>query len=121
MGEPIEQGAGQPFRAKNLSPFLERQVRCHHRCTAFVSLAEHLEEQLGAGLGQRHEAQFIDDEQFVAGDLLLEAKQLLVVASLDQFANQSGGGSKAHAVATLAGSQSQGQGDMRFARAAVAQ
>jgi hypothetical protein len=79
MGEPIEQGSGQPFRAKNLSPFLERQVRCHHRCTAFVSLAEHLEEQLGAGLGQRHEAQLIDDEQFVAGDLLLEAKQLLVV------------------------------------------
>ena len=60
MGKPIEQGAGQPFRAKDLSPFLERQVRCHHRCTAFVALAEHFEEQLGAGLGQRHESQLMD-------------------------------------------------------------
>jgi hypothetical protein len=33
-------------------------------------LAEHLEEQLGACLRQRHEAQLIDDEQFIAGDLL---------------------------------------------------
>ena len=87
MGKPIEQGAGQPFRAKDLSPFLERQVRCHHRCTAFVALAEHFEEQLGTGLGQRHESQFIDDEQFVAGDLLLKTEQLLLIASLDQLAD----------------------------------
>ena len=83
-------------------------------------MAEHFEEQFSAGLGQRYEAQLVDDEQFVAGDLLLEAEQLLLVASLDQFANQSGSGSKAHAVATLAGSQAQCQGDVRFSRAAVA-
>ena len=27
MGEPVEQSAGQPFRAEDLGPFLERQVR----------------------------------------------------------------------------------------------
>ena len=84
---------------------------------AFVALAEHLEEQFGAGLGQRHEAQFIDDEQFVAGDLLLEAEQLLLVAGLDQLADQGGGGGEAHAMAALAGSQAESQGDVRLARA----
>jgi hypothetical protein len=42
---------------------------------------QHLKQRFDSGLGQRHEAQFVDDEQFVAGDLLLEAEQLLVVAS----------------------------------------
>jgi hypothetical protein len=46
-------------------------------------LAEHLEEQLGAGHGQWHEAEFIDDEQLIAGDLLLEAEELLLVWSFD--------------------------------------
>ena len=76
VGEPVEQGSGQPFRAEDLGPFLEGQVAGHQRRAAFVALAEDLEEQLGAGLGQRHEAQFIDDQQFVAGDLLLKAQQL---------------------------------------------
>ena len=28
MGEPVEQGAGEPFRAEYGSPFIERQVAC---------------------------------------------------------------------------------------------
>ena len=27
MGEPVEQGAGQPLGAEDLGPFIERQVR----------------------------------------------------------------------------------------------
>ena len=34
-------------------------------------LDEHPEEQLGTGLGPGYEAQFIDDQQLIAGDLLL--------------------------------------------------
>jgi hypothetical protein len=30
MGEPVEQSSAQPFRAKDLSPFLEGQVRGDH-------------------------------------------------------------------------------------------
>ena len=82
VGEAVEQGAGEPFGAEDFGPFLEGQVGSHHRRTALVALAEHLEEQLGAGLGQGHEAQLVDDEQFIAGDLLLEPEQLLVVAGL---------------------------------------
>jgi hypothetical protein len=50
MGEPVEQGAGEPFGAEDLGPFLEGQVRGDQGRAALVALAEHLEEQLGAGL-----------------------------------------------------------------------
>jgi hypothetical protein len=76
MGEPVEQGAGEAFRAEDFGPFLEGQVAGHQGGSAFIALAEHLEEQLGAGLGQGHEAQLVDDQQFVAGDLLLKTEQL---------------------------------------------
>ena len=42
-----------------------------------VALAEHLEQQLSAGLGQRHEAGFVDDQELVAGEPLLEPQQLV--------------------------------------------
>ena len=118
MGEAVEQGSGEAFGAEDFGPFLEGQVAGHQGGAALVALAENLEEQFGAGLGQRHEAQFIDDQQLIAGDLLLEAEQLLFVAGLDQFADQRGGGGEAHAMSALAGSQSQGQGDVRLAGAA---
>jgi hypothetical protein len=60
----------------------------------------------------------INDQQFVAGDLLLEAKQLLLVAGLDQLTDQRGSSGEAHPMAALAGSQAQSQSDMRFPRAA---
>ena len=60
MGEPIQQCAGQPFRAENFGPFLKRKVGCDQGGTAFVALAEDFEEQLGSGLRQGHETQFID-------------------------------------------------------------
>ena len=56
MCEPIEQGAGQALRAEDFGPLLERKVGSDQRCTTFLALAEHLEQQFGAGLGQRHEA-----------------------------------------------------------------
>ena len=49
---------------------LEGPVRGDQGRATFVALAEHFEEELGTRLGERHEAQLIDDQQFVAGDLL---------------------------------------------------
>ena len=50
VGEAVEQRAGESFRAEDLGPLLEGQVRRDHRCAAFVTLTEHLEEQLGTDL-----------------------------------------------------------------------
>ena len=114
VGEAVEQRAGEPFRAEDFSPFREVQITGDHGRATLVALAEHLEEQLGAGFRQRHEAEFIDDEQFVAGDLLLEAQQLLLIASLDQLTDQGRGSGEANAMAMLAGGQAEGERDMRL-------
>ena len=37
-------------------------------------LAEHLEQQLGPGRRERHIAEFVDDQQLVAGELTLKAQ-----------------------------------------------
>jgi len=55
-------------------------------------LADQLEQQLGAGLGERNEAKLVDDQQFVAGELPLQTQEPLVVAGLDEFVNDGGGG-----------------------------
>src|ERR1700677_825266 len=121
MGEPVEQGACESSRAEDFGPLLEGQVRGDEGRSTLVALAEHLEQQFGAGFGQRHEPQFVNDQQLIAGDLLLEAEQLLLVTGLDEFADQRSSGGEAYAVSALAGGQAQSQSDVRLARAAVAQ
>jgi len=38
MGEPVEQGAGEPFWAEYGSPFIERQVAGDQRGATFIAL-----------------------------------------------------------------------------------
>ena len=40
VGEPVQQCAGQTFRAEYLGPFVERQVGGHQSGAALVTLAE---------------------------------------------------------------------------------
>ena len=63
VGETIEEGSGKPFRAKDLGPLVEGQVGGYQDRASLLALAEHLEEQLGPSLRQRHEAQFVNDQQ----------------------------------------------------------
>ena len=60
VGQPIEQGAGQAFGCEYAGPFVERQIAGDDGAGALVTLAEHLEQQLAAGLGERHVAEFVD-------------------------------------------------------------
>src|SRR5215213_10599530 len=88
--EPVQQGTGQPFAAQDLGPFVEGQVAGHQGGAALVALAEHLEQQLRPALRERHEAELVDDQQPVAGQLLLQAQQALLVARLQEFVHQGG-------------------------------
>ena len=38
VGEPVQQRAGQPFRAEDFGPLLKRQIGCDQGGTAFVAL-----------------------------------------------------------------------------------
>ena len=120
VGETIQQRAGEPFRAEHVGPLVEGQVGGDQDGAPFVALAEDLEEQFRAGGGPGHEAQLVDDEQAEAGQLPLEVEQSAVVPGLHEFVNQGRGGGEAHRHSPLASGQTQAEGDVGLAGAAVA-
>ena len=61
MGEPVQQRAGEAFRA------------------------EDLEEEFRPGEGQGHEAQFINDQQAEAGQIPLQVEQTSFVPGLQRY------------------------------------
>jgi hypothetical protein len=117
MGEPVEQGASEPFRAEDGRPFIERQIAGNHRCTTFIALAEYLEEQFGADGCEWHIAQFIDDQQLDGVEVLLQRAQPAFVARFHELMDESGRGREGDTVTLLAGRQSSPQGRVRFSGA----
>ena len=103
MGEPVQQRPGQAFGAEHLGPLVEGKIAGQQGGAASVALAEHLEQEFGAGLGERHEAEFVDDQQAVFSQLFLEAQQALLVPGLDQLVDQGRRRDEAHGEAFLTG------------------
>ena len=74
MREAVEERTGEPLGAEHGRPLVERQIARDQRAASLVALAEDLEQQLGPSRGERHIAEFIDDQQLVAGELTLKAQ-----------------------------------------------
>ena len=121
VGQAIEQGCGHLGVAEDGGPFAESEVGGDDDRGALVEPAHQVEQQLATGLGEGHEAEFVDDQKLVGGELLLEPQQLLVIAGLDEFVDQRGGGDEADREALLAGRQAETEGDVGLAGAAVAE
>jgi hypothetical protein len=84
-------------------------------------LGEHLEQQLGTCRRQRYIAKLVDDQQLHRCKVALHLEQAAFVARFQQLADQRSCGRERHRKPLLAGSQTEGECDMRLARAAVAQ
>ena len=121
MGETVEQCPGQALGAEGLGPFVEREVGGDERGAPLVALRDQLEQKLGAGLAQRHEAQLVDDQQFAGDHLLLEPQEAALVAGFHQLVHERGGRGEARREAPLAGGQPEPQGDMGLAGAGRAE
>jgi hypothetical protein len=121
MGQAIEDRARQALGSEHVGPFVEGQVRGDDDRAALVSLGDDLEEQLGAGLAEWYEAQFVDDEEVLDRECLLDPLQAAVVGGLDEFVDESCGGGEADFQALLAGSETEPQRDMRLACTAWSQ
>ena len=96
MGEPVQQGSGEAFRAEDLGPLIEGEVGGNQDRASLVVLAEDLEEQLRAGPRQWDKAQFVDVQQVQAGPLPLQIQQPSLVPGLHHFVDQGGGRGEAH-------------------------
>ena len=89
VSEAVQQGAGQPLRAEDLGPLVEGQVGGDQDRPSLVSLAEDLEEELRAGLGEWDEAKLVDDQQLESGKPLLEVEQSSLIPGFDQLVDQT--------------------------------
>ena len=89
VGEPVQQGSGEPLRAEDLGPLVEGQIGGHQDGAPLVALGEDPEEQFRPGAGQGHEAQFVDDQQIQAGELPLYMEQPALIPGLHEFVDQA--------------------------------
>src|ERR1044071_9278212 len=86
-----------------------------------MALAEDLEQQLRSGLGERHVAQFINDQQLGGGEVLLQSQQAALIARFLELMDKASSGSESNREPPLTGGKTQGQGNVGFPRAAVAE
>lgn len=63
MQEPVEDADRGGLLGQESAPFLERPVRSDGQGAAFVGASDEPEQQLGAGVVQWGEAQFVEDDQ----------------------------------------------------------
>ncbi len=120
VGQAVEEGPREPFRAKDFGPLVKGQVGGSQDRAAFIALAEDLEEQLGASLGQGYEAQFVDNQELETRQLPLKVEQPPFVPGLNQLVDQSGGRGESHGQSSLTRSQAESEGDVGLTGAAVA-
>ena len=88
MSETVEECACESLGPEDLSPFVEGKICGHEDRSSLVTLAEDLEQEFSAGLRQRDEAEFIDNEQLESGQLLLKVQQPSLIPGLDQLVDQ---------------------------------
>ena len=102
VGESVEECAGESLVAEDLGPLLEGEVGRHQNALPFVGTAEHLEEQLGAGLGEGHVAELIENEQMLFLDAFEETFELPLFARFEKLGDESGHGEEAYVFALAA-------------------
>ena len=106
MGQSVEQRPGQALGTERLGPFVEGKIRGDENRGALVALRDELEQQLRSSLRQRDEAQLVDDQQLVVGELLLQPQQPSFIARFHEFMHERRGGDEAHRQPPLARGQS---------------
>jgi hypothetical protein len=66
-------------------------------------MSEGFKQEFTSRGGEGHGAEFVDDQQLVGLDLLLELEETPLVAGLQQLMDQTGGGGETHGEAALTG------------------
>src|SRR5580692_262501 len=73
VGQAIEHGGGHLGVAEHLGPIGEGEIGGDQQRGVFVELADQVEQQLSARLAERQVAQFVDDDEIVAQQVLSQA------------------------------------------------
>ena len=117
VGEPVQQGSGEPLRAEHVGPLGKRQVGGYEDGAPLVALAEDLEEQFSAspGSGTKPNSSMISRLRRDSCHCRLSSRR----SSRASISSWTRAAAEAHRHAPLAGSQSQPEGHMGLAGAAI--
>ena len=118
VGEPVDDGLGEPGVGEHLGPLAEGEVGGHDQRAAFVALGDDLEDDFGGALGQRQVAEFVEDDEFGARVAADDACELSSRLGLLQLVGQAGERREAHAPSLLAGADGERDREVRLAAAA---
>jgi hypothetical protein len=115
MGESIEQRGGHLRIAEDARPFAEREVGRDDDRGALVEATDQVEQQLPAGLGEGEIAEFIEDDEVEAGEIIGKAS-LAAGARLGlELVDEIDGGEESAARPGADAASRDGDGQMRLA------
>ena len=89
--DAVDDGRGGGRIQEHLGPAGERQIGRHDQAPALVAAADEAEQQVGAGLVERHVAALVDDDHVEAGELVEFPGQPPLLLRLDEQRGQLGG------------------------------
>ena len=105
--EPVEHADGGGVFGQESSPGFEGPVGSEAEGSAFVAGGDEPEQELGSGVVQRREAEFIDQDQVVAEQAVDEFPDGVVGESAVEGFDEFGGGEVADPVAVFDGGDAQ--------------
>ena len=87
--QPIEHGGCHFGVAENLRPIGKGEIGCDQQRRVLIELADQVEQQLATSLAERQVAEFVDDDEIIAQQLLGQAAAsaggLLLLELVDQI------------------------------------
>ena len=120
VGEPVEHGGGHLGVAEHLGPVGEGKVRGDEQRRVLVELADQVEQKLAAGLAEGQIAQFVDDDEIVAEQLLRQPAAAPGSLFLFELVDQIDQIEEASPGAAADNRRSHGNAQMGFAGASAA-
>ena len=88
MSEPVKQCPGEPLGAKDLGPFLERQVGGHHEAVMLIGPADDFKKQFGPGFREGNVSQFIDDQKVESLELFVQPLKSFLLTAFHELGNE---------------------------------
>ena len=110
--DAVDDGRGGGRIQEHLGPAGERQIRRDDEAPALVAAADEAEQEVGAGLVERHVAELVDDDHVEAGELVEFPGQPPLLLRFDEQRGQLGGRQEPDPIVVLAAGHAQGDGEM---------
>ena len=99
VGEAIKESSCEPLGPEDLGPVFEGEIGSDHEALAFIGATDYLEEELSPCLGKRHISQFVQDQEVLAFQLLVESPECPIFPAFQKLGDQTSDGGETDPVA----------------------